>query len=62
MMVHSIKTAFLFISLLGLTEGFLNDPGNKPPRAGKRTHRRCYRGLSDSNNLPGDPVIMQLRG
>ncbi|KAF4422150.1 hypothetical protein FACUT_10759 [Fusarium acutatum] len=47
-MVHFIKTAFLFLSGLGLTEGFMNDPGNRPPLAGKRTHRGCYRGLSDT--------------
>ncbi|KAJ4112901.1 hypothetical protein NW760_004725 [Fusarium oxysporum] len=53
MMVHFIKTAFLFISALSLTEAFLNDQGNRPPRAGKRTHRGCYRGLSDTV----DPVV-----
>ncbi|KAF5555848.1 hypothetical protein FPHYL_8126 [Fusarium phyllophilum] len=52
-MVHFIKTAFLFLSVLGLTEGFMNDPPNRPPRAGKRTHRGCYRGLSDT----ADPVV-----
>ncbi|KAF4951316.1 hypothetical protein FGADI_7514 [Fusarium gaditjirri] len=52
-MVYFIKTVFLFISVLGLAEGFWNDLGNRPPRAGKRTHRGCYRGLSDT----ADPVV-----
>ncbi|KAF5697042.1 hypothetical protein FGLOB1_13053 [Fusarium globosum] len=52
-MVRFIKTAFLFISVLGLTQGFMNDPPNRPPRAGKRTHRGCYQGLSDT----ADPVV-----
>ncbi|KAF4500043.1 hypothetical protein FAGAP_3754 [Fusarium agapanthi] len=52
-MVLFIKTASLFISVLGLTEGFMNDQPNRPPRAGKRTHRGCYRGLSDTT----DPVV-----
>ncbi|KAF5633980.1 uncharacterized protein FTJAE_6874 [Fusarium tjaetaba] len=52
-MVRFIKTAFLLISVLGFTEGFMNDPPNRPPRAGKRTHRGCFGGLSDT----ADPVI-----
>ncbi|KAF5646061.1 hypothetical protein F25303_5525 [Fusarium sp. NRRL 25303] len=52
-MVRFINTALLFISILGLTECFMNDPPNRPPRAGKRTHRGCYRGLSDT----ADPVV-----
>ncbi|KAF5722400.1 hypothetical protein FMUND_2912 [Fusarium mundagurra] len=51
-MVRFIKTVFLFVSVLSLTQGFMNDPPNRPPRAGKRTHRGCYRGLSDT----ADPV------
>ncbi|KAI1063595.1 hypothetical protein LB506_005757 [Fusarium annulatum] len=52
-MVRFIRAAFLFISILGLTQGFMNDPPNRPPRAGKRTHRGCYRSLSDT----ADPVV-----
>ncbi|KAF5987520.1 hypothetical protein FBULB1_1909 [Fusarium bulbicola] len=52
-MVQFIKTAISLISVLGLTEGFANNPPNLPPRAGKRTHRGCYRGLSDT----ADPVV-----
>ncbi|KAF5594113.1 uncharacterized protein FSUBG_9535 [Fusarium subglutinans] len=52
-MVLFAKTAILLISVLGLTEGFTNNPPNLPPRAGKRTYRGCYRGLSDTT----DPVV-----
>ncbi|KAF4335445.1 transmembrane alpha-helix domain protein [Fusarium beomiforme] len=56
-MVHLTKTAFCLISAFNYAQGFLNDLGNRPPLAGKRTHRGCYRGLSDTV----DPIV-QVKG